>query len=169
MSGANQTGRYAEDFLAAFTADWQHFEDALKSSADLSGFLAAPEHSLDEKKQLLRQVFEDMLDPFTLSFLGLLLEQGKLGLAADIGATARDMLIRWRDMLTVRITTAAPLAAEEEESLLNMLKERYGKEILLEKAVDTKLIGGAVLRIGDKLFDGSIVSQLAALKKDLVK
>lgn len=169
VSSAAPLGRYAEDFLSAFAADWQRFTEALESSADLRVFLADDQHSPDEKKQLLRQVFEDSLDPFTLSLLGLLTEQGKLAAAGEIGNVAAAMLSRWRDMLTVRITTAALLSAAEEESLLAMLQERYGQMILLEKIVDAELIGGAVLRIGDRVFDGSIKNQLNALEKDLLK
>lgn len=162
-------GYYAEDFLSAFAAELQRFDTALAASDQLREFLSAAEHSTDEKKQLLRQVFEGTLDPFTISLLGLLLEQGKLADTANIGGLTQDMLVRWRDTLTVRLTTAAPLPAAEEEALLATLKERYGKEILLEKAIDAGLIGGAVLRIGHKLFDGSIKSQLNALEKELLK
>ena len=80
-----------------------------------------------------------------------------------------ELLHRWRDLLAVRITTALPLSVEEEQNLRTMLQERYGKEVLLEKVVDKSLIGGAVLKIGDKLYDGSIKSQLAALEKELLQ
>lgn len=160
MSTNAPVSHSAEEFSAAFNAYWQRFEDSVNASA---------EHSPDEKKQLLRQVFEGMLNPFTLSLLGPLMEQGKLSAPVEIDEMARELLARWSRTLKVHVTTAVPLPAAEEATLLALLKERYGKEILLEKIVDTGLIGGMVLRIGDKLFDGSVKSQLAALERDLLK
>ncbi|MCL2496039.1 MAG: ATP synthase F1 subunit delta [Clostridiales bacterium] len=157
------------DFTAAFAADWQIIEDALNSGKEDREFLGSAEHALAEKQQLLRRLLGEKIDPLMFVLLSLLVEKGAVDAVAAIGAVARNMLKRWQEMLTVQITTAAPLLPAEEQALISMLQERYGQEILLQKTVKAELIGGAVLKIGDTLFDGSIQSQLATLQKELLK
>ena len=61
------------------------------------------------------------------------------------------------------ITSAVPLTTELETEILNKIKESVGKEISMNNVIDPSIIGGFVLRIGDKLYDSSVSSRLKHL------
>lgn len=155
----------AVDFVTAFAADWQRFEDALQASAQLRDSLASTEYSPEEKEQLLAAVFAGQLDAFTLDLIKLLLRQENLD-AVAIGSIMRELLNSWRNTVTVRLTTAAPLPAEQEQALTASLKERYGNNVTLKKTVDPGLSDGVLLKVDNKVSDGGVKSRadfLAAL------
>ena len=63
------------------------------------------------------------------------------------------------------VTTAIPLDDEDKLRLAQRLTSLLGKPIVLKPKVDSSLIGGIIIRVGDKLIDGSIRSKLVALKR----
>ena len=72
-----------------------------------------------------------------------------------------------RNMLEAEVRTAAELSPRQEEQLKKSLSDFTGKEVLLKIELDPSLLGGVVIRIGDKVYDGSARQQLQSLKKRL--
>ena len=70
--------------------------------------------------------------------------------------------------MDVLVTSASPLTAAQQQSIAAALKERLGREVKLETKIDENLIGGAVIRAGDVVIDGSLRSRLEALSNVLV-
>jgi ATP synthase F1 delta subunit len=66
--------------------------------------------------------------------------------------------------LTVHVVSAKALSGEQETKLISKLKDKFKREVLLEKKVDSKLIGGMTVRIGSYMVDSSIRSKLERLK-----
>lgn len=73
-----------------------------------------------------------------------------------------------RLVLTVEVTTVVHLTLDEEARLVEKLANIYGKKIQLKKHVSSKIIGGAKLKVGDKVIDGSIKTALSSLKEKLL-
>ncbi len=74
---------------------------------------------------------------------------------------------RYRGVELAKVTTAVPLAKEEEQKLARHLSRIVGRKVEIRSEVDSGIIGGFTARIGDRLLDGSTRSQLMALKKAL--
>ena len=68
----------------------------------------------------------------------------------------------------VLVTSAAPLSTAQQQSIASALKQRLGREVKLDTRIDENLIGGAVIRAGDVVIDGSLRSRLEALSNVLV-
>jgi F-type H+-transporting ATPase subunit delta len=68
----------------------------------------------------------------------------------------------------VKFITAEPLSPEMEAKIRIDLRTKLGGEPILETVVDPSLIGGAVLRLGDTVYDGSIANQLNSLRQDMM-
>jgi F-type H+-transporting ATPase subunit delta len=66
------------------------------------------------------------------------------------------------------VWTAVPLASQERDTLESRLKARYGDRIAIRYHVDPALMGGVVLRVGDKYIDGSLATRLGQLRQELV-
>ncbi|MGB1167603.1 MAG: F0F1 ATP synthase subunit delta, partial [Flavobacteriaceae bacterium] len=67
------------------------------------------------------------------------------------------------------VTTAISLTPELEKQILKKAKELSGKEALLENKIDSSIIGGYILKIGDIQYDASLSNQLKALKTTLIQ
>jgi len=69
--------------------------------------------------------------------------------------------------MTAHVITALPLSPDEQETVANTLAEHLGERPELEFEVDPSILGGLVIRIGDRLIDGSVAGKLAALQEQL--
>ena len=74
-----------------------------------------------------------------------------------------------RNLLMADVTTALPLTASQEQALAEKLAAMTGKTIKIRRHVDSGILGGIVVRVGDKLLDGSLSHQLSVLQADLLK
>ena len=74
-----------------------------------------------------------------------------------------------RNLIMADVTTALPLTAAQELALAEKLAAMTGKTIKIRQHVDSGILGGIVVRVGDKLLDGSLSHQLSVLQADLLK
>ena len=85
----------------------------------------------------------------------------------DVADDYQRLLDSYRGIESAEVITAIPLDEEAKLKLAEHLGAVVGKKVTLKTEVDSRLIGGLIVRIGGKLLDGSTRSQLEALKKDL--
>ena len=69
--------------------------------------------------------------------------------------------------LTARVSSAVPLTKEEQAALREKLEARFSQDLNLRFEVEPSLLGGVVVRVGDKVIDGSVKGRLEALKQTL--
>ena len=69
--------------------------------------------------------------------------------------------------MTAHVTTALPLSADEQETVASGLAEHLGERPELEFKVDPGILGGLVIKIGDRVVDGSVAGKLTALQEQL--
>lgn len=73
------------------------------------------------------------------------------------------------NLLMADVTTALPLTAAQEQALAEKLAAMTGRTIKIRQHVDSSILGGIVVRVGDKLLDGSAAHKLAVLQSELLK
>ncbi|MDD5289048.1 MAG: ATP synthase F1 subunit delta [Dehalococcoidales bacterium] len=123
----------------------------------------------DERKTILSQRIGEV-NPLAIKLALLLASKGRLALLDDIAEEYQSLVDNYRGIEgteTAEVTTAIPLDNEYQLKLAQRVTEIVGKPVVLKTKVDPKIIGGIIIRVGDKLIDGSVRSKLAALKKDL--
>ena len=97
-----------------------------------------------------------------------LVQRGDLGLLRDIIGLLAAAVARGREVTTpVEVVSAVPLTAEERAALTQKLTDQYGSGLEFTYRVDPTILGGLILRVGDKLIDGSVAGKLAAMKQAL--
>lgn len=129
-------------------------------------------HPRVHKAQLAKLVLEicgDSLSDAGQNFIRLVVENGRLGLLPEIAALYEANRAEAEGVLKVQVTSAFPLSSEEERKIAAALKSRMKREISLSSVVDKRLLGGAVIRTGDRVIDGSVRSQLAKLAQVLAR
>lgn len=130
------------------------------------GVLDAPQVALGEKEAVLRASLRG-LDPAVQNTVVLLLRRQRLDRIGDVIADYERLADEARGIARAQLTTAVELADAEAERLRALLAQTLRQEVRLSKDVDSRLIGGAVLRVGDRLLDGSIATRLQMLRRVL--
>jgi F-type H+-transporting ATPase subunit delta len=140
----------------------------LKSTPQLGRVLRAPTIAPARKRQLLRTVFGGRMHELTQRFLDMIVEKRREAILADVPGEFRRLSYEVLNIQPAEVTSAAPLADDEREALRAALGRRTGKRIELQEAVDPALIGGAIVRIGDTILDGSVRGSLRRLRERLL-
>lgn len=102
------------------------------------------------------------------NLLHLLVENGRLKLAPAIASEFEALRAEAESTIDVEIAFAAPMTAEQIRALSDAIAKRLARKVNVTTAVDETLIGGAVIRAGDLVIDGSAVGELDRLRLQLV-
>jgi F-type H+-transporting ATPase subunit delta len=101
------------------------------------------------------------------NFLGVVAEHGRLRWIAAIAEEYQRLEDRALGRVRARIESAHPLSGESENRILDALRARTGKQVLTDTEVDPSLLGGVVVEIGGRVFDGSLRTRLERLRQSL--
>ncbi len=153
------------DELDVWERDLGALTDALAVPEALA-FVASRQVGADAKETFLRRVVEEPA-PLVWNLVRLLLARRRLALLAQIGEQFQALLDEHRGIAHAQVLTAVAMSDEEQEALARRLSELTGKQVQLEVEEDAEILGGLVVRIGDRLIDGSARSKLLALKRRL--
>ncbi|MEM1434078.1 MAG: F0F1 ATP synthase subunit delta [Pseudomonadota bacterium] len=125
--------------------------------------------SLDDeaKARRLADLFKDQLNDRAKRFLNVLATNKRLPLLAEIAGQFEERRAEEEQTLDVEVVSAYPLTDEQVDQLTQGLKRRFGKAVEMTSRIDTSLMGGAIIRAGDTVIDGSIVGKLNKLKEAL--
>jgi F-type H+-transporting ATPase subunit delta len=124
--------------------------------------------SHEEKSGILDRVFGGRMSPLLLNFLKVVSRRGRLDCLRAIHKQARKLYEGMQGGIRVRLTTPTPLDPDQIGHITENLRARLGGEPILESTVDPELIGGAVLRVGDTVYDASIARQLQAMRQQMI-
>jgi F-type H+-transporting ATPase subunit delta len=131
-------------------------------------FLANPQIENKAKKEFIKKVCKGELSTTVYHFLLLLVDKRRIALLSAVEEVYRTLSNRAQGIVIADVTTASDLSQNRERELKKKLSEVTGKKIKLRLHKDKKLIGGVVVRIGDKRIDGSVQGRLGSLHKDLL-
>lgn len=141
---------------------------AIDGSPDLKDVLQNPVYSRDQRKEIVSGLAKAMkLDAEPTSLLFLLGDRNRLAALGDIVRTFRELADTKLGRIRAQVTSAVPLDAAAEKALAEKLSKATKNQVIVERAVDPGLLGGVVARVGSLVFDGSIKSQLEALRREL--
>ena len=120
-----------------------------------------------EQPELIAGVCGGALDAHGRALLNLLAENGRVDYLPEIAAHFEELKSEAQNVADVEIVSAVPLNEAQQQRLAGALRTRLRRDVRLHLSVDPSLIGGAVVRSGDLLIDGSLASKLERLGTDL--
>ena len=136
-----------------------------RTDKEFKNFIRNPLISNEEKKLVLNEIFgKDNSD--NLNILLYILDKGRMNCIKYIVAEYLKIYYKKNRILDVRATFTKELTDEQKKKLINKLSQKTGKEINLEIKIDKNILGGGVIRIGDKIIDGSIRRELDNWKRN---
>lgn len=157
--------RASESSALADWSDMLQLLSAVVSDDTMAAVISGVKLGKAETAQLIIDVCGDKLNAEGANLVKLLTENGRLTVLPEI--TARFELLRSESESTVEaeVTSAMPVDETQQQKIAEALKQRLGKNVNLKVTIDESLIGGAVIRAGDMVIDGSAsgkISKLAA-------
>ena len=130
---------------------------------NLKAMIQSPTATTAEKAFKLAELFRDDLLDSVRQFVHVLAENKRLSLLAEITTQFEVRRAEEARTLDVEVTTAVPLSDSEQNRFQEILERRFEQQINLTTAVDETIIGGAHIRAGDTVIDGSLRGRLAKL------
>jgi F-type H+-transporting ATPase subunit delta len=163
LLGATESAGQTAAVIDEFDAVREMLDAFPKLEAVFDSALVLPE----EKATLLDRTLAGRVSPMLVSFLKVVARHGRLDCLRAIHRQTHVLLDKLRRRIPVRLTTATPLSAEAAAKIVAELRGKLDGEPIVEQEVDPSLIGGAVLRVGDVVYDGSIANQLENLRQKI--
>ena len=142
------------------------FADAVNENRELQLFLFSPYFSSAEKQEGLAQAI-DGAEPELVNFLGVLAEKHRLPVIFRIRDRVDDLWDEENKRLEVTVTSAVELDSELVKRIGKEIEKQTGQTVELRSVVDADILGGLVLRVGNKVLDASIRNRLEKLRKSV--
>lgn len=146
--------------------DIELFLATCRANPELQAILKNPIIGLDKKANILDGLFSGKVHEMILSFFKIVVRKGR---AEILFATAKEFITQYnviKNVVKATVTSASPLSEENITQIEEVVKQATNGEVILTSIVDPKLIGGFILKVGDKQFDTSISSKLNKLRKE---
>ena len=157
-----------EEKLQEVENDLKFIVQTISLQQDLSDFIYHPHVKLEAKKEIFTKIFRAEIGDLTNKFMSLLFDKKREMLLPQIVSEYEILANEAQNIVKAEIIVAGELSAEQRTALINKLSNVTGKKVVVEFKIETGILGGVIVKIGDKLIDGSVVRQLEALKTQLL-
>jgi F-type H+-transporting ATPase subunit delta len=179
MSEHKAASRYAKSLIDLSTEqnafeemknDMVLLEQVIDQNPELEAILRNPIVPLNKKSGILDNVFGDKVHAVTKAFLKLVVSKGRAGILFAISKAFISQYNLIKGIVTAEVTSATGLTDANRAEITNIVKKESGANVvLIKEKINDKLIGGFVLKVGDRQFDASISSSLNKLKKEFAQ
>jgi len=145
--------------------DMQLVLDTIRGNHELAVMLKSPVIKTDKKQEVLKAIFGGKIGVISSEFIDVITRKRR---EAELEGIAEAFLTHYKkhkQILSAVITTASGLDKNLREQVLQIVKGSSSSEVQLEEKVNKDLIGGFILRVGDKQVDASILRQIKNLDK----
>ncbi len=161
MAQASGTLNEWSDQLAAMSA--------VVATEDSAALLAHPRISKAQKSEIFSEVIGDELSPGGRNLLATLSENDRFALLPEMASIYEAMKAEAEGSVEAEVVSAMEMSAEQQDKITAALQKRLGRDVKLVTSIDPSLMGGAIIRAGDLVIDGSIQSRLKTMNMSMAK
>ena len=177
MAAGSLARRYAKAVLEIGTenkilekmgADLRSLSKAMKDSAELQSVLTNPAIRRGDRRRVIDGLLSAIgAQALTKNLVYLLLDGERLSSVPDISREVDAMIEARSGRITAEVVSAKPLELAQLTEITVALEKLSGKKVTVTKREDASLLGGVVAKLGDKVYDGSLRTQLRNLRDEL--
>jgi F-type H+-transporting ATPase subunit delta len=149
-------------------ADMNHLAELCEESRDFRAFLKSPVVAWHKKQSIFKSILEDKISEMSMGFINLIAKNSRESLLAEIAEGYIQLYKKSKDIHELYVTSAVALDQSTKDMIVARIKAEVNGTIELTETVNPELIGGFIIRMGDRQIDASISSQLADLRKILL-
>ena len=142
--------------------------NAVSADVTLRNFLESPRVSVARKQQILGKAFQDRVPTLFLRFLQTLVAKGRQMLLPEIASEYQALLDEAEGRVHAQVTFARPASDAERDAVTRGLSRTLGKQVVPHVTIDPAIMGGVVVRVGDRVMDGSVRRRMRLLRERLL-
>ncbi len=153
-------------------SELESLSTALKNAPGIERSLGNPALGSAEKRRILGRVFSgkgSKMDEALVRFLLLLFQKNRFYLIHDVVSHFRKIADESQGQGVAEIRSAAPLKPEHRAAIVSRIEKLSGKKMVVTTEVDESLLGGVIVKVGNKVIDDSARTKLSNFKKELTK
>jgi len=151
--------------LEIVKGDMEQFIGVLRVNKELQAVLKNPIMKQDKKSSILNAIFKDKIHPSIASFFNIMIRKSRAGI---LYATAHEFIREYNEVkgiVKATVTSASALSEAHLEQLRQQIGAQISAEVILSNPVDPKLIGGFIIKVGDRQVDTTIEGRLQQLER----
>ena len=156
------------DELERWLDDLTQLADAI-TNEEFGQTLSAPRISMAQKESLIRESLGPTVGPLALNLMCLLASRGQVNVLPGIADRFQEMLDVHQGVERAEVVSAVSLTDAQRDQVTQMLNDFSGRDVRLTTRVDPDILGGLVVRIGDRVMDGSARSRLQNMRRELAQ
>jgi F-type H+-transporting ATPase subunit delta len=130
-------------------------------------FLQSPVIAPGEKTQIFHKVLQDRVEKLTLSLTDLLVKNGRESFLPSIARVFISETMKYRGITESVLTTVEPVGKDIRDQIIALVSGLFDTRVDLKEVTDPEIMGGFILRVGDKYIDASVRNKLNRIRKEL--
>ena len=146
----------------------QDVADALQADRTLRLFLESPRVSADQKNEVLAKALQDRAPRLFVRYLQTLVNKGRQMLLPEIATEYHALLDEVEGRVHAHVTVARPASDADRDVIARQLAKTLGKEVVPHFTVNPAILGGVIVKVGDRVMDGSVRRRLGLLRGRLL-
>ena len=127
--------------------------------------LKSPIVKTDKKVKIIKEIFEAKINKVTMSFVNIITTKKRENLLASVASSFIMLYKAHNKIETATVITASPLDEELRKQVVGFIENHSDKKAELSENVDERIIGGAIIRMGDKQLDTSVSREISELRQ----
>jgi F-type H+-transporting ATPase subunit delta len=144
--------------------------EAMRTQPDVETLLLHPGIAATRKVDAVKALAAHLgFTPLVSRLLAVLAERDRVRIVPELAAAYRARLYERKNTVAAEITTAVPIEAATVDRVGRALADASGKQVIVSARVDPSIVGGVVARVGSTVYDGSVTTQLALMRRKLVE
>ena len=176
MTGTKVARRYAKALMdlgkernnvEVLYNDLKFVAQTIRANRQLAVMFLSPLVDNVKKEAVVRKIFTGRIDEATLNFLLIIVKKNRDFYLRDIALSFLDLYKVFKNIKPAYVTTAVPLDDRLRSEITKIVKSKTGSDVELHETVDSKIIGGYILRWDDNQIDASVASKLYALRREM--
>ena len=151
---------------------WLADLEVLASSSrnpDFIAFIDSPKIENVKKIEVLKEAFSKSISDLALNLVSLLATRNYVASLSSIADAFQELVDSAKGVERAEIVSAVKLTDGQEKDVVDKLTQMVGKELSVTTYVDESILGGYLARVGDRLLDGSVKTQLEDMRRELLR
>ena len=155
------------DSLDKTEQDLQLIIKVIYEDEEIRKFLSHPQIAREMKKKIIASTFGENISKLTKNMLFQLIDNNRQEVLVEILNQYVKLANDYRGIIDVEAISVISLNETEKNRITESFKIKFGKKVRLKNVIDSSIIGGMIIRIEDKVYDGSIKTKLQVMKRSL--
>jgi len=157
-----------QNLLDKFNDDLALLKETIENNKELKDFFEHPLIQPADKKDVVNSIFSEQISNYTLNLVKLLIDKNRTLLIVLLYEHYRGMLNKMRNISTAKVITAIEISDEIKDRLKEKLEKVFNQTIEIKTEINQEIIAGMIVKVGDKVLDGSVKTKFENMKKSLV-